>query len=1134
MHHQNKKGMKKGICILLFLSSIVCAQSTVSEALVPFKKNNSWGFINTTGEVKIDPSFDFVDNFDSSGLCVVQVNHKLGIINSSGNFVLSANYDLAKIIDSVTVMVKDSGKWQLRDLNNKYIVKDIGGNIKTFANGYFVFEKISGWGFGHIARGKLSEAIYTDIKILDTNNIKIELPDGFGICNSMGEIILNCEFEDIEIFENGLSAKRNGLWAFFDLNGEALCEFQFKTITKINEEIFICQSADSKKLFSLSTKSVIISDIESAKLLENKYILVSTALLRGLIDFKGNVLIPKIYTDILPFSDNIFRVVSAVNLKYGLLEIFNDKKILDTEYDYIGPLQGSIGRISKNAKHGALNKYGKITLDIINNYFEIDDNTIKTKQDDNLAIKIFDENGIFKEEAEFRNFKTIKINADEKKVKAFSPREKPEINDSLVWRIGQNFKYGIYNIKTDEYVLTPAYSRFINFPELNICIAEIMSSEIGGKLSLNSANPSINSVWVIINNTIGRPISKPEFIHIEMDDFLTDSLPAARCIFIGGKHGLVNQRGKVLLSGMTYIGKFSEGKALATKTGTLGMDIKGKRKLNLLSAREFFNRLICVYYFGVFGDEYLSKGQMYCDDANFGYIGTDGKWIIDGNISKFEYATDFSNGLAMARKNKKWGLVNATGQEVLPFIYDELNFIPNSDKKLHYISQNNEKSGFIDSDAKLVVPIIYDRVRAFSDGMLAVKKGSYWGFSNEEGIETIPCKYRISKDFSEGFAGITEKGKWGFIDKNVQTVIAPIYLKTGNFSGGLAWVKEKNGNVVFIDKNGKPIISNKFRSAGDFNQGIAKVFMGDKGWGIIDSIGNWILKPKKQLLKIFDFNEYGLAKVKIDKKGYAVINRKGEFITKGYYNEIKDFSESYAVVRRNGYSDRGANLNTDYSLIDINGNELLKDGYSELGPVKNGRSVFYSKEGKYGYISPNSDIVIKPQFSAADNFNDGKAIVFKKYNQTGIIDTLGNFTLEVNINKIMKFSDELALVKSAYASYFFLSEDLQRERSTTYTAVKEFYNGVVPVSFLGNWAIINTKGFKLTSAKFNDIENFQNGYAKVKISSKKGVADVNGKIVIEPEFEFIDYAGNGLFRVEKTNAIGYLNVNGNWVWEMKD
>ena len=69
---------------------------------------------------------------------------------------------------------------------------------------------------------------------------------------------------------------------------------------------------------------------------------------------------------------------------------------------------------------------------------------------------------------------------------------------------------------------------------------------------------------------------------------------------------------------------------------------------------------------------------------------------------KFDYAYDFEGNFAVVQKNKKWGLINEEGEEVIPTIYDLVYRIKN-----YYIIEENGKLGISDNRGNIVLPCQY-------------------------------------------------------------------------------------------------------------------------------------------------------------------------------------------------------------------------------------------------------------------------------------------------------------------------------------------------------------------------------------------------------------------------------------------
>jgi hypothetical protein len=112
----------------------------------------------------------------------------------------------------------------------------------------------------------------------------------------------------------------------------------------------------------------------------------------------------------------------------------------------------------------------------------------------------------------------------------------------------------------------------------------------------------------------------------------------------------------------------------------------------------------------------------------------------------------------------------------------------------------------------------YDWKGNYHEGLAKVKKGSKFGFIDENEKIVVPCKFKKVEDFSEGLAAFMVKAwhgqeRYGYIDKNGVMVIAPNYNIAKNFSNGLAlcekcnWTLRKGKIVNLYNKNTVDVIA---------------------------------------------------------------------------------------------------------------------------------------------------------------------------------------------------------------------------------------------------------------------------------------------------------------------------------------
>ena len=154
------------------------------------------------------------------------------------------------------------------------------------------------------------------------------------------------------------------------------------------------------------------------------------------------------------------------------------------------------------------------------------------------------------------------------------------------------------------------------------------------------------------------------------------------------------------------------------------------------------------------------------DDAKFQFYKENGKWGFkkDGVVvipAKYDYAWDFSEGLANVGQNGKWGYIDKAGNEVIPIKYDDARYFSEGLAGVKL----NRKWGYIDKTGKEVTPRKYDNVERFSEGLAMVRLNLKCGYIDKTGKKVIPIKYEWAGPFQNGKAEVKLNGKRGSIDK---------------------------------------------------------------------------------------------------------------------------------------------------------------------------------------------------------------------------------------------------------------------------------------------------------------------------------------------------------------------------------
>ncbi|MFR9544459.1 MAG: WG repeat-containing protein [Rikenellaceae bacterium] len=320
-------------------------------------------------------------------------------------------------------------------------------------------------------------------------------------------------------------------------------------------------------------------------------------------------------------------------------------------------------------------------------------------------------------------------------------------------------------------------------------------------------------------------------------------------------------------------------------------------------------------------DEIISNGGLLYvrQDDTWSYIDLrDGRaYRIDGNALKSHpnYAE-----LRESLKNRK---VTQRCKKIYYKIVDSRNAGV-------YVVRKGRKYGCINKDGDEIIPIIYQKVEFIGDNRLCVKLKNRYGYFDYEGNQLTPISYWYADYFmsKRAIVGINGEDKtryYGFIDINGKQITSQKYNDIENFYEQRAMVSIgcKSG---FIDINGDEVIPIKYDTAASFVHGRARVEI-DYKWGFIDVGGTEITPLKYTSLQDFISD---VAVYEIDGM-YGLVNYDGIEITKPIYNNVSIFGTHGAISMIDG---KGCYAGDEYCVVELNDKLGLCTKYGEeLTPI---------------------------------------------------------------------------------------------------------------------------------------------------------------------------------------------------------
>ena len=1101
--------------LLFSLAVLFLSNNLFGQSFFPVKINQKWGLIDTEGKLVVEPQYDAIGEFQPSGLAVMQRNGLVGIFDHRPVEVIAPLFEDAKILNKSLISVKTKGSWKVINLKGQTVLPPGFQDVENINEEVIKFKINDQWGLVDKFGNQLCAPKFGAIAPYKKGFFKTKNNSKTGLLNAEGKEILPTESQQFEIIgENMVLFKQNNVWGAVDLSGKILLDPEFQS-WKLLTPTFIKFSVEKNTYLYSVKNQKIINDItfENFFAFSNKYVLVKKDFFLGLMNAQGNWVIPAEYNEIQPYGKNLFRVRQK-NL-WGIVNA-DHKEIIPFNYQYIAPIKHLFCLVKKDGKFGACNLNGELVIEPLYSKIEFEKRQAKCFSGNILTVMEFDNQGQILDESNLGEMFTITIGKPKKEL----PKEEIP-NSDLVLEYFEWFyeptsdKWGLRSIESGENKIDPIFDFVRVDPKLHLTLVGNFKNS---KVNFDQTSFRWEMVFGLVENITGNVLADPKYRHLELEDF-RNGQPLAHCIFENGKHGLISRNGVIIQKDYAYIGEFSEGLARMSKRGKLSGKLNAKSE-GLGNLRKYLDQLYSPYRmmdFTAYDQEFEQDAELTCDGCAWGYLDTLGKVRIK---PQFDFAKNFTNDVGIVKNEGKWGAFNFMGKQVIPFEFDEISFLDNTDNKVIRVYKKEPKYGLIDTLGQIQVGAVFDDIGSYSESKLAVKRNNLWGFVNNLGTEIIPCRFQSVSNFSEGLAAVKNKNNWGFADANGNMVLPSKYIRAGNFNNGKAWIYTSSG-YTYIDNKGIQVFDKTYQKAFDYQFRVARVVVDGK-YGLIDPDGNFVIEPKYSEIEPFD--QYGLAKVRYgsDNIRYGLINLKGTLVTQNDFKEIYPFHEGLAAVK---YKDQ-------YGFINIKGEIVIKAKYSKVSNFSEGFCAV-QQEGRCGFINKKGKWLVEPQFSKCLDFNNGIAVVYMGLKKAGLLDKKGNVVVEPKINRLLDFSEGRGLVRDSSYRFYYITEKAKLYDGY-YQKAGKFQHGVAVVQMDGKWGIINQKGIEITPPKYDKITEFKNGYAKVRIRGFNGLTNNQGEAIVQPDYEYISYAGEGLFRVEQGDKVGYFDANGKWVWNLTD
>lgn len=304
-----------------------------SQGHSAFQENGKWGFINTAGEVVVEPQYDECHDYQNN-FAAVKVNGKWGFIDRNHNLVIAPEFeDVQDFKNGLAIVLRD-GKWGVINTTGKSPAGIIFDEVHEYRDGFAL--------------------AYAD-------SVQYFLDDE-------GEIRRLHKGYEFTGFSNGMAPvknKKKNKWGFIDKRGRLVIETRYDTVYSFSNDIALVKHRGTYKYIRKSGAEQYIEGISGqplefvngfAKIQSyNGYSFISS-------DFKR---LPYTYKEVSDFKRGN---MAAVRLGDNTLCYINasGKEKFKSDYDMIGDFsENGLALVKKNGKFGYINTDGKLVIDTL-------------------------------------------------------------------------------------------------------------------------------------------------------------------------------------------------------------------------------------------------------------------------------------------------------------------------------------------------------------------------------------------------------------------------------------------------------------------------------------------------------------------------------------------------------------------------------------------------------------------------------------------------------------------------------------------------------------------------------------------------------------------------------------------------
>lgn len=213
--------------------------------LFPVRVADKWGYIDQTGELRIEPSFDEAGRFKEARANVARKG-RYGFINEAGTICVDLRYELTHAVFAEgRVGVKNGGLWGFVTVGGSTAIKP------SFADAFMYREELAAvqvhdqWGFVNLAGEMQIRCAFAEVVFFSCGLARVSTNGPAFFINRSGEALWAGRFADVGHFKSGCAPVQgaDGKWGVIDLEGKIIIPSEYDGFSVPSQGLLVCYRA---------------------------------------------------------------------------------------------------------------------------------------------------------------------------------------------------------------------------------------------------------------------------------------------------------------------------------------------------------------------------------------------------------------------------------------------------------------------------------------------------------------------------------------------------------------------------------------------------------------------------------------------------------------------------------------------------------------------------------------------------------------------------------------------------------------------------------------------------------------------------------------------------------------------------